>query len=206
MRWTQKHRFDFSKRCFCNRYQSITFKANPPLKIKRYQPSLKKTLFHSLHPAKQKLFTPLLLPDEAFAENWKNDLSERRNLTPNSYPMDRSFQTKEGSAVRSKSEKIIADLLFDSGVPYVYEAPLYGKRSALFPDFTMLNVRTRTTVYWEHFGMTDHAEYAAGIPQKLNAYEAAGVRLGETLIVTFETSASPIDVKSIKGWITRMLL
>lgn len=31
---TQKHRFDFSKRCFCNEYQSITLTAKPPLKSK----------------------------------------------------------------------------------------------------------------------------------------------------------------------------
>lgn len=174
--------------------------------LKRYRPSEKTLLFSALHPAKQKLITPVLLPDEAFIEKWKTELEETHNRAPNRFPMDRSFQTKEGEAVRSKSEKIIADLLFDSGVPYVYEAPLFCKQGTLFPDFTLLNVRTRTTYYWEHFGMLDNVDYAAGIPQKLSAYDRAGIHLGETLIATFETAGTPIDVKHVKAWIARMLL
>jgi hypothetical protein len=174
--------------------------------LKRYQPSEKTLLFSSIHPAKQKLITPVLLPDEAFAAKWKTELEERRSRTPNGFPINRSFQTKGGEVVRSKSEKIIADLLFDSGVPYVYEAPLFCKHVTLYPDFTLLNVRTRTTFYWEHFGMMENADYTAGIPQKLNAYDRSGIHLGETLIATFETVDTPIDIKSIRAWISRILL
>ena len=174
--------------------------------LKRYQPSEKKRLYSALHPSRQSLITPVLLPDEVFIAEWKSGLLMKRSQQSNTFPMSRSFQTKEGSAVRSKSEKIIADLLYDLGIPYVYEAPFFSKGGVSFPDFTMLNVRTRTTVYWEHFGMMDHADYSAGIPQKMNDYERAGIRLGETLIATFETAATPIDVKNIKTWIYRILL
>ena len=174
--------------------------------LKRYQPSEKTALYSALHPGKQNLITPVLLPDETYITEWKNEHLMKRSQQPNTFPLNRSFQTKEGSAVRSKSEKIIADLLYDLGIPYVYEAPFFSKGGVFFPDFTVLNVRTRTTVYWEHFGMMDNADYSACIPQKIKDYERAGIRLGETLIATFEMAATPIDVINVKAWIYRMLL
>lgn len=51
-------------------------------------------------------------------------------------------------------QEIIADLFSQYRVPYQYEPELIldnGHKAC--PDFVVLNVRSRKTFYWEHFGM-----------------------------------------------------
>lgn len=51
----------------------------------------------------------------------------------------KKFKTKKGDYVRSKSEKIIADLLYDYGLEYVYEAGITLDYKEYFPDFTVFH-------------------------------------------------------------------
>ena len=60
---------------------------------------------------------------------------------------DNAIITEKGEAVRSKSEKIIADKLYMKEIPYVYEQPLYLKGYGyVVPDFKILNVRTKKRI------------------------------------------------------------
>jgi hypothetical protein len=60
--------------------------------------------------------------------------------------------------VRSKSEVIIANLLFDRDIPFLYEKPLYAKDGSFYlPDFTV-EFQGRT-YYWEHLGILEQDEY-----------------------------------------------
>ena len=60
--------------------------------------------------------------------------------------------------VRSKSEVIIANLLFDREVPFKYEMPLYATDGTFYlPDFTI--TYNGEQWYWEHIGMLDDEEY-----------------------------------------------
>jgi hypothetical protein len=60
--------------------------------------------------------------------------------------------------VRSKSEVIIANLLFDCEIPFEYEAPLFAPDGTFYlPDFT---IRWRgQDWYWEHLGRLEAEDY-----------------------------------------------
>ena len=76
----------------------------------------------------------------------------------------------------------------------------------VFPDFKLLNKRTRKTIYWEHFGMMDDPDYLDTAIQKIQRYARSGIFLGDTLIVTFETSRRPLSTKDIELLIQKHLL
>lgn len=85
---------------------------------------------------------------------------------------DNAIITEKGEAVRSKSEKIIADKLYMKEIPYVYEQPLYLKGYGyVVPDFKILNVRTKKEYYLEHFGMMDDYEYAKNAIKKIECFQ-----------------------------------
>jgi len=112
----------------------------------------------------------------------------------------------KGEQVRSKSEVIIADALNRMKIPYRYEYPLYlQKTGTIYPDFTVLNVKLRKEMYWEHLGMLDDSMYAENVVQKLTSYEQNEIFPGEKLILTFETKQQPLNQKLIMQLILRYL-
>ncbi|MGB5196515.1 MAG: AAA family ATPase, partial [Candidatus Deferrimicrobium sp.] len=62
-------------------------------------------------------------------------------------------RTARGKMVRSKSEVIIADHLANKGVEYGYEQPLTIESVTKYPDFTVEDMESGVTYYWEHCGM-----------------------------------------------------
>lgn len=115
--------------------------------------------------------------------------------------------TNRGERVRSKSEKIIADMLSLKGVPYRYEAPFAMRGiGTVYPDFTVLNINNREELLWEHFGMMDNKEYCVRTLRKIESYQKNGVFLGKNLIVTFETSQYPLETETIERNITEYCL
>lgn len=103
-----------------------------------------------MHKVRQRAIDPLVLPDDAFAEKWLEEHREMARSQPNPFLKAHDFLTMNGEYVRSKTEKIIADLLYHLGIPYVYECPLQLSDGKVYPDFTILNKRTRR-VYSEAF-------------------------------------------------------
>lgn len=70
----------------------------------------------------------------------------------------RIHQTLSGEMVRSKSEVIIANMLSQCGISFVYEMRLYAPDGSMrCPDFT-IKWQGRD-YYWEHVGMLDLEEY-----------------------------------------------
>ncbi len=151
--------------------------------------------YHTLSPIRQKLVTPYIMPDELFISKWINT-----PYTPSTYKPDlKRFDTKKGDLVRSKSEAIIADILYDLGIPYKYEAPITLKNGQVkYPDFTILDIKTRSEFYFEHFGMMDVAQYRCTNLEKINLYAHNGIFLGKNLIATFETDDNPLDINGIR--------
>ncbi len=103
--------------------------------------------------------------------------------------------------VRSKSEVIIADILDETGIPFLYEKPLKIKSGVTHPDFTMLDISKRREIYWEHFGMMDDIDYRNNAFLKIKNYEASGLYQHDSMIWTFETSKYPINTKEIRRMI-----
>lgn len=68
------------------------------------------------------------------------------------------YSTLADSLVRSKSEVIIANILFDREITFEYEKPLFAKDGSFYiPDFT-INWRGEE-FYLEHLGMLDNENY-----------------------------------------------
>lgn len=141
---------------------------------------------------KKMLITPYVTPIDAFVSEWKSKYETGKNDIYFKY----EYTTENCEAVRSKSEKMIADKLLLLGIPYVYETSLTLQNgSHVFPDFILLNKRTRETLFYEHFGMMDDPDYCKKALEKLDKYEINGIRLGENLLATFESSQKGINMK-----------
>ena len=74
------------------------------------------------------------------------------------YEEGKVHRTLADQMVRSKSEVIIANMLFERDVLFRYEVPLYAPDGTFYlPDFT---IKWRGEEwYWEHLGMLDREEY-----------------------------------------------
>ena len=138
---------------------------------------------------------PVLISPDLLAQKWLSVEYER-------LPFDRTetqFFTSRDEQMRSKSEIMIAEALYNAGVPYRYEFPLNIKgRGSFHPDFLCLNKRTGQEVIWEHFGLMDKPEYAANVMGKIAVYAQNGYVLGRNFIYTMESTAMPLNSKLVK--------
>lgn len=154
-----------------------------------------KQIYETLHQERQKLVTPIWIQNEEYIKVWEGLEYKGKEFTEGSP----EFYTEKNERVRSKSEVIIADLLNKEKIPYRYEAPLYLKGVGItYPDFTILNIKNRKEVYWEHFGMMDDPNYVEMAIRKINTYEQNEILLGKNLILTYETKRNPLSTKKIK--------
>lgn len=113
-----------------------------------------------------------------------------------------------GETVRSKSEKIIADLLDSRGIPYRYEFPQKmrvrrGRTAVFYPDFTIL-APDRREIILEHFGLMDDPEYCRNVLEKLNVYISNGIFPGDRFLFTYETSDMPFDSRLLEKMLDKM--
>jgi hypothetical protein len=84
-------------------------------------------------------------------------------------------RTSRGFAVRSRAELLIAEALISAGVSFAYEKELLLSDKMVLPDFTIEDEVSGRTVYWEHLGMLDRADYRARWEWKLGRYLAHGI-------------------------------
>ena len=159
--------------------------------------------FSTLKEIRQELINPITFPDEIYLQKWKNREYTKKGFAEGA----QEFYSAGGTRVRSKSEILIADTLDRMGIPYYYERPLRTKSlGVIYPDFTVLNMRTRRTYFWEHCGRMDDPGYSRKWLVRLYAYEQEGIFLGERLIETFETEISPLNSRTIVRMIEHYLL
>jgi len=152
--------------------------------------------------AKKKLITPVFETDEEYALKWQSVEYYGKNID-DSVPY---VLTDRGERVRSKSEKIIADKLFAKGIPYRYEYPIKTRNGIVYPDFCMLNVRTRKEWYLEHLGMMDNPQYSAKNVWKIEQYEKENLWPGEGLLLTYETADKTLDTQLLEKMLDKYLL
>jgi ATP-dependent DNA helicase RecQ len=85
--------------------------------------------------------------------------------------LNKIYSTSKGDKVRSKSEVIIANLLFHHGIEYKYELPLeYEEWKQIKPDFTIFLSNGRK-IFWEHLGLLGIEEYDKTWLYKMNIYD-----------------------------------
>lgn len=103
-------------------------------------------------------------------------------------------RTEKGHLVRSKSELVIANMLFRSVIEYEYERVLEGtaEPGRLRPDFSFA-AADGDLVIWEHLGMMQREDYRQGWEWKRKWYEANGFALGETLFTSEDDEQGGLD-------------
>ncbi len=154
------------------------------------------SVFEAYHPDARRFITPIACSDETYVNMWISRPYEKKPI--GDAALDR--YTDKGEHVRSKSEENIANALYKAGIPYKYECPLKLKSGAIIhPDFTILDVKNRKEVYWEHRGMMDDREYAKDSVRRIKEMNANGIYLGDRLIITEETSNQQLGTNEIKS-------
>jgi len=74
------------------------------------------------------------------------------------YEEGKIYHTLSDYMVRSKSEVIIANMLFERDIPFKYESPLFAPDGTFYlPDFTI--TWRGEEWYWEHLGLMDEEKY-----------------------------------------------
>ena len=115
-------------------------------------------------------------------------------------------RTLKGELVRSKSEVIIANMLFEKGIEYEYEKELdLGEDGIRIPDFTIDDAESGTCFYWEHCGMLGDKSYLEHWEKKKEIYKKHGIIEGKNLIVSQDTSNGGIDSSVIHHLIIEYL-
>lgn len=153
--------------------------------------------------SKRNLIVPMIESNEEYIARWLEEHSGGKN----SYPIDNGVYTAKGEYVRSKSEKILADLFEKYSIPYCYEPSFrLNNGNVVYPDFVILNVRLRKTIYWEHLGLIDREDYANRNFKKLDDYDMSGLELGDNLIITMESDARGFDSRRFERKIKKYCL
>lgn len=153
-------------------------------------------------PGKRSIITPYELSDEEYIKQWETVKYTGKGFDEGAL----EIYTMKGERVRSKSEKIIADMLFQMKIPYRYEYPIslngYG---VVFPDFVLLDVRRRKEIILEHWGMMDNADYCVKAIRKMRLYELNEYYENDNLIFSFETKFNILDTNILERKIKRLL-
>ena len=136
------------------------------------------------HAARKALIVPVEPSWDQKLENWISE-DYRRKEFQDGTPV---IMTEKGERVRSKSEKIMADYFYRSGIPYHYEKPLY------LTGFGIVH------------GRMDDPAYAHNAVKKIQAYEENDIYPGERLILTFETAKNVLDMRHVKKLAEKYLI
>jgi hypothetical protein len=151
-------------------------------------------LYMSYPKESRNMIVPVAKPYEEIESEWLAKPYDKM-------PIDEGapyYETNRGERVRSKSELNIANMLDKYHIAYKYEYPvMLNNGFVVRPDFTLLDQRTLEEIYCEHRGMMDNPEYAQRAVIKFKNYMQSGIVLGKNLIITEETSLSPLGTDEI---------
>ena len=92
---------------------------------------------------------------------------------------------------------------------YKYEKPLClliaGKEIITYPDFTIMHRLNGKLFYWEHAGLMGDPHYAGEFVRKMNIYVQNDLVPGKDVIVTYESSETPLAVSMVRRMIQSIL-
>ena len=137
--------------------------------------------------------------DDILARKWLEEPWEKYAA----YPDKLLYRTKSGIMVRSKSEKIIADMLYEYGLPFRYECGIECDGEYLWPDF-VIRKKNGEIVIWEHMGLMSRQDYFYKNIEKIKKYRSVGFVQHNNLICTWEEDL--YDIEELKKIIEKFLL
>ena len=160
-------------------------------------------IYEDLHPARKRLVKPILQSPSQALKKWRSIPYSGRGFSER----DPKFYTNKNERVRSKTEKILADYFYYLGIEYKYECPVRLSNGKIYyPDFTFYDPYNNREIYWEHHGMLDDEDYAKQTIIKIQNYEMSGIFRGERLIISYESSTEPLNMKWVEEMVKKYLL
>lgn len=159
----------------------------------RYPKVVAEEVYEQLSADRKDIVKPIVLTDDQYVLRWQSQPYDPKPISEG-IPI---FETMRGERVRSKSEQIIADRLYVSGIPYKYECPILVGDEIMHPDFSVLRISDRKILYYEHCGRMDDEDYANDMVDRSRKYALAGIMQGDRLFYTFESSKYPLDVRVV---------
>lgn len=169
--------------------------------IKNYKGKTIADAYYSLSEDEKELAKPVEPTWEHIVEAFYKSANRTNN-----YKIENPVYTKKDEEVRSKSERLIADILYEMDIPYIYENTIRLPNGKLTSkDFTILT-RSGRRIYLEHLGMLDNPEYLPGAINKMVNYQEAGLVQGIDIIYTIETSKKPLNQKVIYNIVEKYFL
>ena len=136
------------------------------------------------------------MPPEAV--EWKKRLEAEKAKYPPYKPEQLKHPAMDGTMMRSKSEVIIANMLIQAGIPFVYEAPLFINGKNVLPDFTILSlIDLKTEIIIEHQGMIFVDEYANKFIRSLRLFLQTDWIPNKNLFFTFDNAQETIDPRQV---------
>lgn len=159
--------------------------------------------YEKMPESRRKLVSPIIPSENQYIDEWY--LAHPGQQNP--FPISNPIITDREETVRSKSEKILADMFNRYQVPYVYEPRIvFANSKVIYPDFITLNCRLRKTIVWEHFGMMGDNVYVGKNLARINMYETNGYWPGDNLIFSIESDEQPLNVKLAEKMIRKYLV
>jgi ATP-dependent exoDNAse (exonuclease V) alpha subunit len=109
-------------------------------------------------------------------------------------------RTEKGHLVRSKSELVISNMLFQMGIDYAYERVYEGtaEPGRFRPDFSFTTADGELIV-WEHLGMLNRPDYRQGWEWKREWYRKNGFAEGKTLFTSQDDERGGLDSAVLKA-------
>lgn len=169
--------------------------------LNNYHPEELEQVYDDLNDVRKALVTPSVVSKKEHIHKWLEESYEGNPF----HPENLKHRTEQGEMVRSKSEMIIANILYQhrDSIRYKYECPLKlladGIEKTIYPDFTIMNLQTGKIYYYEHAGRMDEPYYTSEFVKKMNLYMANNLLPGRDVVMTFETLANPLDVIVVKN-------
>lgn len=148
------------------------------------------------------MLSPYFTPKSQKLAEWAQAPYQRNTKNPEHL----IHKTISGEYVRSKSEVMIATVLYMNKIPFRYECILQLGSNIRFPDFTIRHPQTGEIFYWEHLGLIDKPEYRQDTWERLDLYISHGIIPTKNLILTYETAEYPLSITQVEKLVTEYFL
>ena len=132
--------------------------------------------------------------------NWADKPYRQSDVKPEA----KVHTTSKGLRVRSKSELMISEKMYEHQIAFRYEQILPIGNKNLVPDFT-IKKDNGEIIYWEHCGLTHNENYMLHHKRKLELYETIRIVPWRNLIVTYDDENGNINMAIIESEIINKL-
>ena len=171
------------------------------IEVEKRQPVA--AVYGKLNPKRKRLVRPLEDTIQDKIRIWRSEQSVSLPIKEGKW----ALRTESGDYVRSTAEALIANKLYQRGIPYKTDVEFgVDNFSSYWVDFVIINPNTGEKFYWEHLGMMDKPDYVAKNIKKLEFYASKDLYPGNGLILTFEDKDHKLSEAHVERIIEDLLV